>query len=546
MEWQVVLRDYQSKLKVDAALALRKIRRLLVWLSTGGGKTVIFSSISASYIEKSHKSVLILVDRKELLMQTRKMLYNGYGITAELIVAGAKYIPPKAPVYLGMVESVNRRLLKLFNAAEIGLVIIDECHTAVFNKMVKVFEQQHILGFTATPVSSSRKDPLKNYYDGIVLGPPIQTLIKDGHLAQNITRAPADTVDRSHLEVDKMRGDFDETAMAREFSRPKYIYNTVEAYKKWSLGNKTLVFNVNKEHNKAVCQAFVEAGLNAKWIDSDLKDHERDAIFRWLKETPDAILCNVGIATKGFDEPTVETIIMNKATLSLANWIQITGRGSRPINAQFIKEHQAEYPYVLSEKSFFTIIDMGKNWLAHGDWCNERDWKDIFENPPKPGDGNGIAPCKQCPKCEGIVPAQTKICPLTILQDDDLVVCGHEFPVKAAPVEQELRDFVVITKNIDVDQIIELHKNKNKYYPFYRIGEDLVKEVLKTTGEMSNERANFILSKYYELLEKWMKAARKKDKELKWRFDEWHRRKAKQHLFTKLKEYYIEWQPQQE
>jgi superfamily II DNA or RNA helicase len=41
---------------------------------------------------------------------------------------------------------------------------------------------------------------------------------------------------------------------------------------------------------------------------------ERKDILQWFKKTPD--LTSVGILTTGFDEPTVDTIILNRATKS--------------------------------------------------------------------------------------------------------------------------------------------------------------------------------------------------------------------------------------
>jgi type I site-specific restriction endonuclease len=67
--------------------------------------------------------------------------------------------------------------------------------------------------------------------------------------------------------------------------------------------------------------------------------------------TPDAILTSVGILTTGFDEPTVDTIILNRATKSLTLY-QMIGRGSRK----------------LPNKDMFTVIDLGNNAARFGLW----------------------------------------------------------------------------------------------------------------------------------------------------------------------------------
>jgi superfamily II DNA or RNA helicase len=129
-------------------------------------------------------------------------------------------------------------------------------------------------------------------------------------------------------EIAVRAGEFDDKAMGAAYSKPKQVHNTVAGYEKHCLGKKTLVFNCNVEHSKLVTAAFVEAGYQARHLDATSTDRA-DAIA-WFNATPDAILCNVGILTTGFDSPAVECVIMNKATLSLPLWLQCTGRGSRP------------------------------------------------------------------------------------------------------------------------------------------------------------------------------------------------------------------------
>jgi type I site-specific restriction endonuclease len=73
----------------------------------------------------------------------------------------------------------------------------------------------------------------------------------------------------------------------------------------------------------------------------------------------------VSILTTGFDEPTVETVILNRATRSLTLYFQMIGRGSR----------------VLKNKKKFNVIDLGNNTLRFGAWNDPIDWNDIFYFP---------------------------------------------------------------------------------------------------------------------------------------------------------------------
>jgi superfamily II DNA or RNA helicase len=511
------LRHYQEKFKALLSAKLASgIRKVLGQLPTGGGKTVCFSAISYSYVQKEKakaatlhsepaKSVLILVHRKELLQQTRKTLYNLYGIAAHAIVAGVKYIPP-AEVYVGMVESVGRRINRIKN---IGLVIIDEAHIAAFNKIHAFFPTQYIIGVTATPKSASKKNPMKNHYDDIVCSIDIPELIELGFLAQNITIAPKEVVSRAELAV--KGGEFQDGFMAEKFSSPKYIQSTIHAYEKYAKDKKTIVFNVTVDHSHKVTAAFRLAGYNCRHIDGGTPKAERDAAFQWLKNTPDAILCNVGIATTGFDEPTIECVIVNKATMSMPLWLQMAGRGGR----------------ITDSKSAFTIIDMGGNAITHGDWCDARDWEDIFKNPVKPGKATGLAPVKSCTNCDAIIAASARVCKF----------CGYEYP--AAEIEDEknvMKDFIVVTKGINVREVIEAHKDKKDYYSFFQIGKQVASDARKTVPSMGEKELAVILEHYHKVCRDWCHEKNKK-------YNQWHREKAEENLYVELARLYPKWAP---
>lgn len=182
------LRQYQTtginKLAHKFSLG---ILRIIFQLATGGGKTVTFAGLIHRYLSKQQKKVLILVHREELLQQAYKTLFQWYGITAAPITANINYLP-NVMVYVAMVETANNRLKKNPNYfGNIGLVIVDECHIGNFKKLYDYFKTALIIGFTATPISSSKKDPLKNHFQDIVCGIDIPELIESGSLVPNRT-----------------------------------------------------------------------------------------------------------------------------------------------------------------------------------------------------------------------------------------------------------------------------------------------------------------------------------------------------------------------
>jgi superfamily II DNA or RNA helicase len=496
----MTLRYYQDDGITKCANALSEFDSICYQLPTGGGKTVMFCEITRRFLTRTDEPVLIVVHRNELMNQTRNKLFLEYDIIATEIKAGMKEIP-QSKVYVCMVESLSRRLKKI---PKIGLLILDECHIAVHNKIIDNIDKRLAIGFSASPISSNKKEPLNKRYKTIVTGPQIGELISRKYLSQNITYAPRTGVDRNNLKT--KGGDFDEVEMGKEFSKPKYVINTVEAYKKWALNTKTIIFNVNIDHSRAVYEEFKQQGFNVKYIDSKADPSERTSILEWLKVTPDAILCNVGILTTGFDEPTIETVIVNKATMSLALWLQMTGRGGRIIDEQL--SNALDVP----EKYSFTIIDMGMNAITHGDWCDDRDWKDIFENPIKKSK-NGVSPSKNCPICEAILHAAALNCKY----------CNFIFPPKELALEELLNDYVVLTKNIDIEKIIEESNKKKQYFAFFKLVRVHVSSFKKTKQKVDNEKFEFMLTTCGNDIKKWCNLNNKK-------FNQWH----KQLLLTEL------------
>lgn len=478
------LRPYQDKSIAELAQCLTKHRKVMYQLPTGGGKTVTFAGICERYLEKQTKDVLIIVHRKKLLKQARNTIYAITGLPTQSIIAGMKRVP-KARIYIAMVESLKNRI-----PDNIGLVIVDEAHIANFNKVHDWFTTQLIVGFTATPLSANKMKPCKMFYQEIVIGETIPNLIKDGYLSQNITYCPTDVVQRRLLTL-ASNGDYSEREMGETYSQPKYIKNTIREYKRHADGTKAIVFNCSIEHSLLVNEAFVKAGYKSKHLDYNMSDEQEDEIYNWYKNTPCAILCNVAKLTAGFDEPTIETVIVNRATTSLPLWLQMTGRGSR----------------ITDWKKLFTIIDMGGNADEHHDWNYGHDWREIFHNPkPKKKKNKQPLAYKSCDACEALITVQTKICP----------ICGHDHrTAMQAEQEQMLGEgYMIVTKGIDVEKLIEINQQRKEYYVLFDISRKLCAPITdKRNPEMIYET---VLADYHAKAQEWCKTMGKK-------WNQWHK-----------------------
>ena len=487
--------------------SVTRLRKIVGQMPTGGGKTVEFSLIAQRYSRVTDKAVLICVHREELMKQAAKTIESITGVRPALITSETNRYKHSS-VYIAMVESLKSRL-NLFD--NVGLVIIDECHIANFNKLHEMFPTELIIGFSATPISSSKKIPLKKYYHDIVVGQQIRELIEMGFLSQNVTRAPVGGVDSSKFSVKSLTGDFDEKQMDSEFRNTKFITNVVQQYFKYCNGEKTVVFNVSIEHSKEVAKCFQIAGFNARHLDANSSNipssdprfrNEREEILHWFKVTKDAILCNVMIATVGWDEPTLINVILNFSTMSLTKFIQCCGRGGRVIDEAFIDRFHNDYPYELSLKSHFNIIDLGGNYQRFGDWSDDRDWKSIFFNPERSGDG--IAPVKTCPSCEGLLHAAKRVCDLRL---PDGNICLHEFDKSISTNEIEILEMNIVTKGVDILKMKEKNKNKYEYYTFLDMAVPVIKSMYNSykLSDINEKLKMRYFDIYYSLCINWWK-----------------------------------------
>lgn len=333
-------------------------------LPTGGGKTVIFSEIARRYIADTGKKVLILTHRVELLAQTNRMLEE-FGVKNKVIVSKIKELPDEHDYqcFVAMVETLNNRLRDdKIEFDNLGLVIVDEAHYNSFRKLFKWFENQVILGVTATPLSSNVRLPLHENYKELIVGESIASLIEQKFLAKATTYSY--DVSLHSLKVG-INGDYtvssSEKLYGNFFMQEKLLY----AYEQKARGTKTLIFNNGINTSKQVHQMFIEAGYDCKHLDNTHSETERREILEWFKRKKDAVLSSVSILTTGFDEPTVETIILNRATKSLTLYHQMIGRGSR----------------IIPGKDEFNVIDLGNNCRRFGLWESYIDWQDIFAHP---------------------------------------------------------------------------------------------------------------------------------------------------------------------
>lgn len=389
------LRQYQLNYIAECSQAFKeKNKRIVLAAPTGAGKTAMFSEIVKRSAERE-TSVLIITDRIELFKQTYKALER-VNIVAQLISAKTKDIDPNALISIAMIETLTRRINK---GLELNpkLIVIDEAHMGNFTKIFKHYPDAYVIGATATPVGKH----FFIYYDKIVQCVDVPELVADGYLARCKGYEMRDNFD----DLKVTAGEYTTDSLFKHFDNRKLYDGVIYEWQLKCLNKKTIVFCVNIEHTEKTCEAFIDAGYNAGFVTSKTTDEDRKNILSKFSNGDLTVLVNCGILTKGYDEPSIECVIMNRKTMSLPLWLQCAGRGSRTTET----------------KKEFYLLDFGQNFTSHGLWNESREWK--LEKAKKKGES--AAPVKTCDKCGAINSARATECE----------ICEKPFEIKSVVLE---------------------------------------------------------------------------------------------------------------
>ena len=352
-----MLREYQQKAVDNIRLSYNSGKNApLFVLSTGGGKTFIFSHIARNASKKS-KRVLILVHRVELLRQTSKSL-TFLGVKHGLI--NPKYTPDiSANVQVASVPTLVRRLNKI---QEPDLIIIDEAHHATagsWDKIVSHYPNAKILGVTATPCRGDGKGLgviAGGLFDDLICGPQTPELIEMGFLVQPKVYAPKNNLDLS--KVHTRMGDYDKKEISDLMDRPTITGDAVSHYKRLCSGVPAVAFCVSIKHAEHVAQQFRMAGYKAYAVSGETDDDKRDKLLAGLGDGTVDLIASCDLISEGTDIPAIGCAILLRPTQSLGLYIQQVGRALRPSEG----------------KKNAVILDHVGNVLNHGMPDDERTW----------------------------------------------------------------------------------------------------------------------------------------------------------------------------
>lgn len=320
------LRPYQEA-AIKAVLdewAIGHKRTLLVQ-ATGTGKTICFAHIAMKRVSVGDR-VLILAHRGELLDQATDKIFQSTGLKTALEKAESSCIGSWYRIIVGSVQTLMReKRLNQFSPEYFGTIIVDEAHHSIsdsYQHVLNHFPDAYVLGVTATADRSDQKN-LGTYYDSLAFEYGLSQAIHDGYLCKIMAQTIPLKIDITG--VGTTAGDYKAGELGTALD--PYLDQIACEMKNYCHDRKTVVFLPLVATSQKFCRLLNENGFKAAEVNG--MSENRQQVLRDFEKGKYNILCNSMLLTEGWDCPSVDCVVVLRATKSRGLYCQMVGRGTR-------------------------------------------------------------------------------------------------------------------------------------------------------------------------------------------------------------------------
>ncbi len=212
---------------------------------------------------------------------------------------------------------------------------MDEAHHAVAKTYRSVFDhfglfspgtRRMLIGFIATPRLGDGRG-LGDVFEEIGYAKDLEDMIRERYLCQ-----VSGWRVRTDVELESVRvrnGDFAENDLAHAVNTPERNDRLLKTCHETAADRRCIVFCANVAHAQAVAKRFQEAGHRAACIVGEMPDEDRKQFLRQFQEGRLDVLTNVNVLTEGYDEPSIDCVLLARPIKSLSLYAQMVGRGTR-------------------------------------------------------------------------------------------------------------------------------------------------------------------------------------------------------------------------
>lgn len=342
------LRPYQIQALDEIRAMFRKgVKKVLLHMPTGGGKTTVYCTMIAEAAKKGSHALVVV--RGRMLVQQASARLDREKVPHGVMQASHWRNLPHEKVQVCSIDTLARR--KCVPKADI--IIIDEAQdtgSESYHWLMSQYPDAYVVGVSATP---HVKKGLRHIADEVVYPITVKELTDQGFLVPARYFIPS-TPDFSAVSV--RNGEYDARELAAELDKAAIYGDVIESYRTLGENRPALAFAINIKHSLHIVDAFNQAGIPAAHLEADTPQSERERILKQLEVGELKVVSNVGVLTVGVDLPFVSCLILARPTLSYNLSMQIIGRGTRPAPG----------------KNDFIVLDHAGNVLEHGPHDEER------------------------------------------------------------------------------------------------------------------------------------------------------------------------------
>src|SRR5437870_4032084 len=320
--------QYEAVAALLAATA-RGVHRPLLVLPTGTGKTIIFALL----VQRRGGRALVRAHRDELIQHAVGKLHV-VAPTLPLGVVQAEQDRHDASIVIASVQTLSRRTRLTRLVPDFQTIVIDEAHHApapTYRRILEYCRAWHpdgplVVGVTATPERGDHHS-LRPVFDRIVYQKTLLEMMQAGYLVD--LRALQVLLQADFDALRTQQGDFVETELETLLLAANAPAQVLAAFQAHAADRKALLFTPTVALAYAMAATFCAAGIAAEALDGTTPLATRRAILQRLHTGTTRVVANCAVLTEGFDEPSVDCIIIARPTQSAVLYQQMLGRGTR-------------------------------------------------------------------------------------------------------------------------------------------------------------------------------------------------------------------------
>jgi superfamily II DNA or RNA helicase len=329
------LRPYQKE--AEAAILdqwASGVRRTLLVLPTGCGKTIVFCKLAESVVSEGDR-VLIMAHRGELLEQAADKLLKATGLHCAVEKAEESCLGSWYRVTVGSVQTLMReKRLEQFAPDYFDTIIVDEAHHCLsesYQRVLNHFSGAKVLGVTATPDRGDMRN-LGQFFESLAYEYSLPRAIREGYLSPIKALSIPLKLDLSGVGIQS--GDFKAGDLGTALD--PYLHSIADEMLTHCADRKTVVFLPLVATSQKFRDILNQKGFRAAEVNGSSQD--RAEILADFDAGKYNVLCNSMLLTEGWDCPSVDCIVVLRPTKVRSLYCQMVGRGTR-LSPETGKDH---------------------------------------------------------------------------------------------------------------------------------------------------------------------------------------------------------------